>query len=150
MAGVRSSAKKKKKKKKAPDCLTCGACCISLKDQEAYCDVLASDLKQLDPRWVKRNVVFPSAFDYVLSAIDNTDLPYGAIKTVWRLQRSGPLKGARVCMCAALRGSVLGRVSCSIYGKRPEACREAVHPGERVCHWLRDELHRLLEAGAPT
>lgn len=79
------------KKLTSKDCLTCGICCVSLVDQEDYCNVTEQDKARLGKRFVRLNVVQPSG---------------DAIKTQWRVQRSGPLKGVEACTCVALRGSL--------------------------------------------
>jgi hypothetical protein len=120
-------------KPKRPDCRSCGLCCMSLHDQEAYCDVEPEDLERLPRAWVRKNVMFSSGFDMLCSAIDGGRAPYGAIRTAWKQQRRGPLKGITACVCVALRGSMMQRVGCSIYSKRPRACREALNPGDKEC-----------------
>lgn len=110
---------------------------MSLLDQPAFCDVDENDLKRLDPKWVRKNVMFPSGFDALCNAIDGGQLPWGAIRTEWKKQRSGPAKGAEACVCVALRGSLMHRVKCSIYQKRPRACRVAVKPSDKACQQIR-------------
>jgi len=129
----------------AKDCRQCGACCVAPYDQDVLADLDESDLKRLNRRWIARNVGTWSLFDHALAGIDGRRLPYAAIKTAWKEQRCGPLKGAEVCACVALRGSVLHRTSCSIYKNRPESCRKAVKPGDRSCLSLRE---RLVKAAA--
>lgn len=123
--------------KTAPDCLECGACCVSLQDQDVFCDVEVEDLDRLKPAWVKKNVLFTSVFDAALAVIDGANMPHGAIRTKWAKQRTGPLAGREACTCVALRGSVMSRVSCSIYENRPRTCKVAVVPGDRTCLELR-------------
>jgi hypothetical protein len=110
-----------------PDCQTCGLCCVSLEDQEEYCNVDEKDKARLGKRFVRLNVV------------------NDAIKTVWRVQRSGPLKGAEACMCAALRGSIGKRVRCSVYEVRPKVCHTAVKPGDRTCLQVRRMFADMVE-----
>jgi Fe-S-cluster containining protein len=114
-------------KAETPDCLTCGLCCVSLEDQDEYCNVDAKDEARLGKRFVRLNVV------------------NGAIKTKWKLQRSGPLKGAEACACVALQGSVGHRVRCSVYEIRPKVCHTAVKPGDRACHQVRRLFNEMLE-----
>jgi Fe-S-cluster containining protein len=127
----------------AKDCLTCGVCCVSLRDQDCFCDLTPEDEKRLGAAWVRRNVLRARLFDLIASG---GRVPWGAIKTKWRKQRAGPLKGAEACMCVALRGNLLHKVSCSVYEKRPRTCREAVKPGNRTCLWLRREILRVSES----
>jgi Fe-S-cluster containining protein len=122
---------------KRPDCRTCGVCCMALHDQLAFCDVDERDLKRLDPKWVRKNVMFPSRFDTLVNAIDGGRLPLGAIRTEWKKQRGGPFKGVEACVCVALRGSLMHGAKCSIYPRRPKACREAVKPGDEACLQVR-------------
>ena len=125
----------------AADCLKCGACCISLQDQHVYCDVTPDDQKRLGKRFVRLNVVQFSSFDHLAATIDGRAIPYGAIRTEWHEAKTGPFRGISFCQCAALRGSVMQHTSCSVYTRRPKACREAVKPGDRNCR----ELRRLLQ-----
>lgn len=134
----------------AKDCLTCGVCCVSLKDQPAFCDVLPEDEARLGKAFVRRHVHRFHLLDHALSRIlkcqvGSPELPPGAIKTKWVKQRSGPLKGSEVLVCVALRGSVLHQVRCSVYERRPYVCREAVKPGDRTCLWLRREIRRVAD-----
>lgn len=133
----------KPEKVTAKDCLTCGVCCVSLEDQEAFCDVLPEDEARLGKAFVQRHVHRFRLLDLANSLLMGGGLPPGAIKTKWTKQRSGPLKGSEVLVCVALRGSVLHRVRCSVYERRPHACREAVKPGDKTCLWLRREFRRL-------
>jgi Fe-S-cluster containining protein len=129
----------------AATCRSCGICCVSLTGSEVYCDVTVEDMKRLSKRFVKNNVHQTSLFDRVAHAIDGNHVPDGAIKTVWVKQKTGPLKGTEVCACAALRGSVMRRVSCSIYEVRPRTCRTAVVPGDKACRQVRGLFQRLLD-----
>jgi Fe-S-cluster containining protein len=123
---------------KRPDCRTCGLCCVSLQDQDSYCDVTVTDVTRLGTRWSKRNVLFWSSWDSLMMTINTGQRGgVGAIRTAWKAQRSGPMKGAEACACVALRGSLLYAVSCSVYRKRPEACRTAAIPGDRACLQVR-------------
>lgn len=125
------------------DCRTCGLCCVAFSDQEVYCDVTPEDEQLLSTAFIKENVRYPT-FD----TLDNARLvmmgierpPYGAIKTKWRRMRAGPLRGWELNTCAALRGSVMHRVSCRIYMCRPEVCRKAVRPGDTACK----KVHKLM------
>lgn len=60
-----------------------------------------------------------------------------AIKTKWKEMKTGPLAGYELNICAALRGSVMNQVSCSIYKNRPSTCHNAVVPGDTTCLQLR-------------
>jgi len=117
----------------APDCRACGLCCVSVYDQEVFCDVVESDCERLGVAWVKRNVMFPTLFEQLVGGVPP------AIKTKWMAQRSGPMRGESACVCVALRGTLLKRVWCAVYDKRPQTCRDAVKPGDPVCLDLRRE-----------
>jgi len=127
------------------DCLKCGACCCSLANQESYCDVTSEDEKRLGRKFVRLNVVRFSLFDQLVSSIDGNEMPPGAIRTAWVAQRTEPAKGIEVLRCAALRGTVLSKVKCSVYDKRPEVCDKAVKPGDRNCKELRKIMREKLE-----
>jgi len=92
-----------------------------------------ADCERLGVKWVKRNVDLPELFNQV--AFGHTP----AIKTKWLKQRSGPMKGTSVCVCVALRGTLLKKVRCSVYDQRPRVCREAVLPGDPMCLSLQRE-----------
>ncbi len=109
------------------DCLKCGLCCVSLTDQGEYCNVTEADKVRLGKPFVRLHVV------------------QDAIRTKWRVQRSGPLKGVEACACVALRGSLKHRVSCSVYSVRPEVCHTAVKPGDRTCRQVRQLFQDMLD-----
>lgn len=138
-------ARGKLEKITAATCRSCGICCVSLTGSEVYCDVTVEDMKRLSKSFVARNVIRPRLFDRLAHAIDGNRIPDGAIKTVWTKQKTGPLKGIELCACAALRGSVMQRVSCSVYEDRPRVCRVAVVPGDKACRQARDLFHGLLD-----
>lgn len=132
-----------------PDCMSCGACCVSLYDQDAFCDIDERDVRALGAAWAKRNVIFTSSFDILAHALGGDSIPHAAIKTKWVEQKAGPLKGAETCTCVALKGSLMKSVKCSIYEKRPRTCRVAVSPGDRTCLEIRRMFQDLIEKNAP-
>lgn len=121
----------------AEHCRQCGLCCVAPHDQDVFADVTERDVKRLNRRWAARNVVSTNLFNQALAMIDGYRLPYAAIRTRWNYQCCGPLKGTEACMCAALKGSLLHRTSCTIYERRPQICRTAVKPGGRACRQIR-------------
>ena len=129
----------------AETCRACGVCCVSMRDQEVYCDVTVEDERRLGKRFVRLNVLRPRPVDLLANALGGTMIPQGAIKTAWRQQESGPLKGTEVCACVALRGTVLKKTSCAVYDNRPKACREAVKPGDHNCRALRQMIRDAIE-----
>jgi len=102
-------------------------------------------MKRLSKGFVRRNVVRPLLFDRLAHALDGNRIPAGAIKTVWNSQKVGPLKGVEVRACAALRGSVMHRVSCAVYENRPRVCQTAVVPGDRTCRHVRGMVQQALD-----
>ena len=50
-----------------------------------------------------------------------------------------------MCACIALRGTLLEKTSCSVYDKRPEVCRNAVKPGDKICRDIRAFYRANLE-----
>jgi Fe-S-cluster containining protein len=126
-------------------CLSCGACCVSLREQDAYCDVTSEDEKRLGKKFVRLNVLYPRPFDVLLAAVDGQRLVYGAIKTKWVEQKSGPFKGVSTCQCAALKGAIFKNVRCSVYEMRPHVCHVAVKPGDKWCREIRHLLREQLE-----
>jgi Fe-S-cluster containining protein len=129
----------------ADTCRSCGICCVSLTGSEVYCDVTVEDMKRLSKGFVRKNVVRSSLFDRLAHALDGNRIPDGAVKTVWKSQKAGPLKGVEVCACAALRGSVMNSVSCSVYEHRPRVCQTAVVPGDKTCRQARGMFQRFLD-----
>ena len=121
------------------DCRTCGACCISYHDQDAFCNVTINDVKRMGKR-AQKHVIGFDPFDMLCAGISGRGLPYAAIETEWRTMKAGPFKGIDICCCVFLRGSVLNRSSCRIYNERPHVCRMAVKPGTKQCK----EIRRLL------
>lgn len=109
----------------ASACRSCGLCCVSPFDDDAFCDVTEKDVRRLDRRF-RRHVVTPEPFE-------------PALATRSREVRRGPLKGVHVCACVALRGSPAHQVSCAIYKRRPTVCREA-KPGDQMCRAIRNAL----------
>jgi Fe-S-cluster containining protein len=118
-------------------CRSCGLCCLAPHAQDAFCDVTAADVRRLG-RWGNRNVLRPSIFAKLAAAIDGEQLPFGVIVTKSIEPTRGPLEGCPLQPCVALRGTPGVKVSCSVYDRRPEACRSAVEPGDGTCRALRD------------
>lgn len=128
-----------------PDCRACGLCCVSLQDQPFFCDVTEEDMKRLGKRFVRLNVIYTDPFSQLLAAMEGRWYPIAAIKTKWRTQRRGPLQSTQACTCVALRGSLLKQVSCRVYERRPESCREAIQPGDEECLALRRATFEAIE-----
>lgn len=121
-------------------CLTCGLCCVSPAHQDAFCDVTGEDMDRLGKPFVRLHVVQPEPLELLQRALHGRSSYTGAIKTKPRVIASGPLRGLEARPCVALRGTLGVRVSCSVYAKRPQTCRTAVVPGDRVCRTLRVAL----------
>lgn len=134
-----------KEKLTSEDCRKCGACCVAPYDQDSFCDVMPEDAERLGKKFVRLNVLQSRSIDVLAAAIDGSYYPSGAIKTKWLTPRSGALKGYRFNTCAALRGSVMSNVSCSVYENRPRVCREAVKPGDRACREIRKTFKETIE-----
>lgn len=103
------------------ECRSCGACCLPSWSDPAYVSLTESDIKRLPPRYhlhISRG---------------------GELATKVSEAKAGPHKGAEVCSCVALRGSVGHRVSCAIYESRPELCR-SFKPGSLACRDAREML----------
>jgi Fe-S-cluster containining protein len=128
-----------------PDCLTCGACCSPWQDQDVFCDVTEQDLKRLPIAFVERHIGGLDPFSMMARALSAQYVPYAAIATKVATQRSGPFKGSQIVVCAALRGSIFGQCSCSVYEHRPKVCREQVKPGDRTCLDIRQMARNLVE-----
>ena len=127
------------------NCLSCGACCVAPHEQEVFCDLVDSDIRRLGEKWVWRHALTPNPITLFSCVIDGAPPPPLAIKSKYRTQRAGPFKTWAFCCCVALRGSVMHKVTCSVYEKRPRACRTAVKPGDRACREIRKALRERLE-----
>jgi Fe-S-cluster containining protein len=129
------------------DCQKCGLCCVSTEDQVSFADVTAKDEERLGKRYVHLHVVREDWLYSLTTVLSSGErVPHtGALATKWREQRSGPLRGISACTCVALRGSLLQKVSCAIYDKRPDVCRRAVKPGDRTCRQIRKLYQTSLE-----
>lgn len=112
------------------DCRACGACCASLGvETSTIVDLRKADVTRLSSQ--KRRL-------HVVAERDTS-----RIKAAWKAQRTGPLAGMRACVCSALTGSVLARVSCGIYEQRPDACRD-FKVGSRRCLDARREAESVV------
>lgn len=129
----------------AATCLECGLCCVSLHDQQTYCDITAKDEERLGKKFVRLHVLYPRPFDSLYVAMDGGPRMYGAIKTAWVEHTRGPFKGVATCECVALKGSLLERTRCGVYDKRPEVCRKSVRPGDSACRESRKMVKKMLE-----
>lgn len=88
------------------DCRTCGACCAPQRNDAVYVGVTPADVARMTRLWRERHV----AHGAILTKLD----PVGR------------------CVCVALRGAVGQRVSCAIYGRRPQECRSFT-AGSKEC-----------------
>jgi Fe-S-cluster containining protein len=108
------------------DCLTCGACCVAnVPEQTAYAETTWTDERRLGRSFVRLNVLRPTRAGMTERGMR---VPHGAVRTV---QRGGHT------VCVALDGTVGGKVSCSVYARRPRVCRSSCEPGDDVCRMHR-------------
>ena len=131
--------------KKKPDCCMCGVCCVCPRDLECYCDVTPEDLERLSEKFIRDNVSLCRYIDTLTAMTDGKRPMGGVIHTKWRTMRNGPFRGYEMNTCMALRGSVMGKVSCSIYKNRPEVCRTAIKPGDKECRNVRSAFKRTIK-----
>jgi Fe-S-cluster containining protein len=130
-----------------PDCRRCGICCVAFQDQPVFCNVEPEDEARLSPGFVAKHVLHVEPREQLAQIIRGETPTMAAIRTEWREMKTGPLRGGEVNVCAALRGSVMSRVSCSVYRNRPSVCRTALQPGDRECHLVRRMMKEALERG---
>lgn len=128
-----------------PNCRTCGVCCVCPQDMGVYCDLEPEDVNRLSRPFVEKNVLFCPPLDLLAMIIDGRKISGGAIRTEWRTMKSGPFRDYEMNTCVALRGSVMHRVSCSIYKNRPRACHIAVVPGDLSCLEIRKAFRRAIK-----
>lgn len=114
------------------DCQKCGACCCSISDQASFCDLTNDEVEAFSPQFRSRNVVYYGVFEQLTHAY-----PPAALRTKWMKHKAGRFKGCEVLVCCQLEGSVLHRVKCRIYDRRPGVCKQAVKPGDKNCRWIR-------------
>jgi len=81
------------------DCVKCGACCVSLFDQDRYCDVTEEDEQRLGKKFVRLHVLREkqSIGDRLADAVYGRTHVHGAIATKWTTQKTGPLKTFDLC-----------------------------------------------------
>jgi Fe-S-cluster containining protein len=101
-----------------------------------------ADAERLGSPWCKRNVIGKG----FLNTLCSRSAYLGGIQTKWLTVRSGPAKGFELCVCKALKGSPMKKVSCSVYDQRPEVCRKAVKPGDKSCLEIRRELQERIDS----
>lgn len=132
------------RKKRVPlDCQRCGACCVSVLDEQGYCDLEPTDLRRLSPEFIAANVL---TSDDEVELRDSNGRPfYAMIKVKKQRMRAGPFAGNSLSLCAALEGDVLHNVRCTIYEQRPRACRRAIKSGDKACLRLRAGFLRMAE-----
>jgi len=118
-----------------PDCRTCGLCCTPDMDYGYLPDIEEHELARFSPTWVRRCIVKVGKWK--------------AIRTASKLQRCGPFAGTKQLVCIALRGSLMHRVSCAIYDRRPDVCRDAIKPGDADCLALHKMTSLALTGARP-
>lgn len=104
------------------DCRTCGACCVSNWDTEAYVYIDDDDIRLLRSGYSERTVK-----KLIACADDPAERGLGT-----KENQQGHI------VCVALRGSVGKRCSCRIYDVRPRACR-SFKPSSKECIAARDD-----------
>lgn len=100
------------------DCVRCGACCISDYESVDYVHMLEEDVEQLSEEEQERYVYTEETFGS----------PQHSMKTCY--DKIGN------CRCKALKGVIGQDVSCAIYDRRPNVCRN-FQPGTDVCDYAR-------------
>jgi len=79
--------------------------------------------------------------------LDGRRFPDGALATKGVTMKRGPAKDFAFCACVFLDGTLLEKVKCRVYDRRPAVCRTAMVPGEKACLNLRKLYERgLLDA----
>lgn len=105
------------------DCLSCGACCASA-DGGTCCPVTAADRSRLG--WLHARRLMDKRTDKAGLV--------GSLRIEWRPHPPGPL-----CQCVALEGRINERVRCTIYRRRPQACRD-LQPDTEDCRQFRRRI----------
>lgn len=104
------------------DCQSCGACCVSDWDVEAYVYIDDKDIKRLRLAYSDRKV------KRLLACEDN----------IYERGLATKKNSQGHITCVALRGKVGEDCSCGIYEARPRACRQ-FKPGSPECLAAREE-----------
>ena len=131
-------------KTRKPDCRTCGICCVAPTTQHGFADLQPPDERRLGVRLCNKHVIRASTFDLVAAALDGRTTPSGVIRTQLLVVKQGPLAGTEVCACHALQGDPMHSVSCHIYNRRPDTCRNSVSPGDKTCRILRGAIRKYM------
>jgi Fe-S-cluster containining protein len=100
------------------DCTHCGACCVSDFDAVDYVHMLPQDVERLTEDEQETYVHVERSFGS----------PQTSMKTSYDSRDN--------CRCKALRGVLGEQVSCAIYDKRPNVCRNFT-AGDSVCDYAR-------------
>jgi hypothetical protein len=98
-------------------CTNCGACCGPYEQQAGWPNITRADVARLTDY----------EFEHYVTT-ENTYFP--AIET--------KMTKAHVVVCRFLKGEVGKKVSCSIYDRRPDACRD-FKAGIKTCREFRRE-----------
>jgi Fe-S-cluster containining protein len=100
------------------DCTKCGACCVADYDSPDYVHLLDQDLERLTDTEREQLVYVEQTFGQ----------PQSSMKTCYDAREN--------CRCIALKGVVGEQVSCSIYERRPNVCRNFT-AGDSICDYAR-------------
>ena len=106
--------------KPPPDCLTCGACCVSPFVGEGYIQVSPDEERRLAKLGLPVLEIVPGPEDRVVMLGTRNN-------------------GQRLRVCVALTGKVGKQVACAVYAERPELCRQ-FEAGSPECHQARKAL----------
>ena len=128
------------------DCTKCGICCVSQYEQDSYCDISSEKEFSRLGKKNKRYVIFLNAISMFEQSIGCNKLTCAVIKTKTTKQKSGPLKGVKLCACTFLKGTVLEDCRCAVYENRPDICRNVVKPGDNYCLKAREYWKKTLNA----
>lgn len=106
-------------------CQSCGACCVSSIDDDRYVELTDKDVERLSSYYQRKHVV-KEEFRGAIAGI-----PRYTLKT--KRDKEGNI------VCVALRGKIGQHVTCMIYDRRPDICRQ-FKPGGKQCDDTREEL----------
>lgn len=132
-------------KARIPDCRECGACCLAtIGLPDGTCDVEEDEIAQL-PAELQKQLIYPEPYELMARTLSGRKSFYAVIPVKVSTAKSGPLKGIDCSTCVCLEGSVMDRVSCSIYEQRPKSCRVALMPGDPTCRKTRQLIENSLQ-----
>lgn len=116
-----------------------------MREQDSYCNMTQEEVDSFSRQFVTRNVLFPNLLDAMFGEPPS-------LKTKCLVSKRGPLAGVSAVTCCMLDGSLMHRVKCRVYDRRPSVCRRVIQPGDKHCREIRKLFQDFIkkEVGVDT